>query len=405
MSSVTPPADRRAERLRKLTEISRALTYTTALNDVLRLVTERAAELLGADTSLLMLADEEGYLEVRATHGVDAEAVERFREPLNETLIRRLQGLLDAPLPESFLGVPLVAHGAVTGLLAVVRRGAQAVTEEDEWLLSAVADQVTVAIENARLEEEIRNQRAKRIGAEAADSATDRALATLSHDLRSPLNAIDSYAELIEMEILGPLTEKQREALGRIRMSGRHLLAVLENVLEMTRLSAGVVEFESQPVAAASVIGEAVLMVQPAASARNQSLQADADPRLILQADPNRLRQVLLNLLGNAIKYTPPNGTIEVLGSLQMVEGRKVGAIVVRDNGPGIAPDDLYEVFRPYYRIASAGSPEGAGLGLAISRELIRQMGGEIEVESELGRGSSFIVQVPTAAADPPPDC
>lgn len=401
MSSLNPEEGRRFEQLRKLTEISRALTYTTALDEVLRLATARAAELLEAESALLMLMDEEGLLQVRATHGVAEETLERFRHPLDETLIRRLQGLLGIGAPECFLGVPLVAHGAVTGLLAVVRPGANACTEEEEWLLSAVADQVAVALENARLAEEVRQARTERAraarGADNADDAKDRALATLSHDLRSPLNAIDSYAELMEMEILGPVVDRQREALGRIRMSGRHLLAVLENVLEMARLNAGVVRVHAQIVSLPQVVEEAALLVGHSATAKEQTLVTEPDAELVVRADPDRLRQVLINLIGNAIKYTPPDGVIRLSTAIRESEGLRWGAVAVADTGPGISPEKLDAIFQPYYRVpgTETDSSEGAGLGLAISRELVRQMGGDIDVESEPGRGSTFTVRLP----------
>jgi signal transduction histidine kinase len=332
---------------------------------------------------------------------VDEAALRRDADWADETLARRLHGLLGAYRHECFLGVPLVARGTVTGLLAVVRPDQAPFGEEDEWLLSAAADQVAVALENARLEEEVRRERDGRSravrGAGEADEASDRALATLSHDLRSPLNAIDSYAELIEMEILGPVSDRQREALGRIRMSGRHLLAVLENVLEMTRLSAGVVRIHASSVPAATVIEEAVLMVQPSATLRNQSLVAGEVAEMTLDADPDRLRQVLVNLLGNAVKYTGPGGTIRIGAAAVERGGRRWGAIAVADDGPGIPAEKLEAIFQPYYRLAGAvaDAPEGVGLGLAISRELIRKMGGDIEVESEPGRGSVFTVRLP----------
>src|SRR6185436_15574687 len=276
-----------------------------------------------------MLADENGLLRVRASKGVGEAALRRYGDSPRETLLRRLRGLLGAYLPERFLGVPLVARGMVTGLLAVVRPDGAPFDEEDEWLLSAAADPVAVALENARLDEEVRRERegrtrAAREGGEA-DEASDRALATLSHDLRSPLNAIDSYAELIEMEILGPVSDRQREALGRIRMSGRHLLAVLENVLEMTRLSAGVVRIHASSVSASAVVEEAVLMVRPSATVKNQALKVAAAPAVTLSADPDRLRQVLVNLIGNAVKYTQPSGTIRIEASLLEAEGRRWG--------------------------------------------------------------------------------
>ena len=393
--------DRRSEQLRKLTELSRALTYAVSIDDVLRLAADRAADLLEADRALLMLADDGGLLRVRASHGVDEAALRRFGEAHDDALIDRLQGLLGAPLPESYLGVPLVARGVVTGMLAVARREGGPATEEDEWLLSAAADQVAVALEIARLEEEVRREREVRVraveGAGEADESSDRALATLSHDLRSPLNAIDSYAELMEMGILGPVSERQVEALGRIRMSGRHLLAVLENVLDMTRRSAGVVRVHATSVPAGAVVEEAVLMVRPSATVKNQALKVATAPAVTLSADPDRLRQVLVNLIGNAVKYTQPSGSIRIETSLLEADGRRWGAIVVADDGPGIPAEKLQAIFQPYYRLpdAETDAPEGLGLGLAISRELIRQMGGEVEVVSEPGRGSRFTVRLP----------
>ena len=404
MPPITPREERRAEQLRRLTEISRALTYATALDQVLRLAVARAAELFRAERALLMLADADGLLQVRATYGVEPGVVEGFRERLDETLYRRLQGLLGVTPDACFLGVPLVARGVVTGLLAVMRPGAGPCTDEEEWLLSAVADQAAVALENSRLEAEVRAAREEREQAvSGADEAKDRALATLSHDLRSPLNAIDSFAELMEMEILGPVTDRQREALGRVRMSGRHLLAVLENVLEMARLSAGVVRVDVRTVSLAQVVEEAVLMVRHTAAAREQELRVETGTGLAVEADPDRLRQVLINLVGNAIKYTPPGGVIRVGAARREGGGRSWGAVSVTDTGPGIPREKLSAIFQPYYRIPGSESDgtEGAGLGLAISRELARQMGGDIEVESEPGRGCTFTVRLPAGAGSP----
>jgi sigma-B regulation protein RsbU (phosphoserine phosphatase) len=401
MPLLTPPPDRRADQLRKLTEIGRALTYTVSSDEVLRLAAVRAADLLEAERALVMLVDDRGLLRVRSSHGVDEAALQRFGDALDDPLVERLQGLLGARLPDGYLGVPLVARGVVTGMLAVARRDGRASAGDDEWLLSAAADQVAVALEIARLEEEVRREREGRVraveGAGAADDASDRALATLSHDLRSPLNAIDSYAELMEMAILGPVSERQTEALGRIRMSGRHLLAVLENVLEMTRLSAGAVRIHATSVPVDAVVEEAVLMVRPSAAVKTQSLTVARAPSITLRADADRLRQVLVNLIGNAVKYTRPSGAIRIGAFIAESDGRRWGVVEVADTGPGIPAEMLQAIFQPYYRLpdAAADAPEGLGLGLAISRELIRKMGGDIEVESEPGRGSSFRIRLP----------
>jgi len=406
IASLGTPSEGRFEQFRRLTEISRALTYTLEIDDILPLAADRAAALLESERALLMLSDSDGLLRVRASVGVDAAQLDRFREPLDETLIRRLQGLLGATAPECFLGVPLVVHGRVTGLLAVVRPAGQPCTEEDEWLLSAVADQVAVALENARLQEEVRRERESHTravtGAGEAEEASERALATLSHDVRSPLNAIDSYAELIEMEIFGPVTDRQREALGRIRLSGRHLLAVLENVLEMTRLSAGVVRVKAVPGQAASVVDEAVKLVQPSAASKDQTLEVIDGHDVVIAADPNRLRQVLVNLIGNAIKYTPRSGTIRVTVATVHSDGAHWGTISVEDDGPGIAEEKRQAIFQPYYRLptAAANAPEGLGLGLAISRELIRQMGGDIDLDAGSRGGSVFTIRLPLAQQD-----
>jgi phosphoserine phosphatase RsbU/P len=401
MPPLTVRDEQRFEQLRRLTEISRALTYATALDQILQLAVARAAELLEAQGALLMLADAEGLLQLGATHGVPEEALLRFREPLDETLARRLQGLLGVESQECFLGVPLVAHGAVTGLLAIVRSDANPCSDEEEWLLSAVADQVAVALENARLSDEIeraREDQARAVqGAGEADDAKDRALATLSHDLRSPLNAIDSYAELMEMQIFGPVSDRQREALGRIRLSGRHLLAVLENVLEMARIGAGVVRVHAGAVRLAEVMQEAAMLVRHSATAKSQTLEIESGPPIVVNADADRLRQVLINLIGNAIKYTPTGGSIRLRTAERAGGESGWGEVSVTDSGPGIPPDKQEAIFEPYYRIASseADAPEGAGLGLAISRELVRQMGGDIEVESVVGGGSTFSIRLP----------
>jgi signal transduction histidine kinase len=393
-----PPLDsaRRAEQLRRLTEISRALTYTSSLDEVLRLAVERAVELLKARQAVLMLTDEQGLLHVRAAHGVSSDVVERFREPLDEGLVKRLQGLFGDGREECFLGVPLVSRGEVTGMLAVMRSAGAPCTDADEWLLSALADQAAVALENARLTGEVHREVRERLRAtEAATRSKERALSTLAHDLRSPLNAIDSYAELMEMEILGTVTDRQREALGRIRMSGRHLLAVLESVLEMARLSAGVVRLRPDRVRAGSVVDEAAQIVLPAATAKEQELVVEPGPELWLRTDPGRLRQVLVNLIGNAVKYTPAGGTLRVSTALLGGGGEAWCAISVADTGPGIAPELREVIFEPYYRVEDAAEEAGSGLGLAISRELVRQMGGDIGVVSEPGGGATFTVRLP----------
>ena len=383
-----------SEQLRRLTEISRALTYTTSLEQVTRLTVERSAELLGARAAVLMLPDGVGLLHVRAAVGVEDSLVTRFRAPQDDGLMERLQGLLGAAESE-MIAVPLVVGGAVTGFVAVVT--GSSVTTADEWLLSAVADQAAVALENARLGGEVRIEMEERLRvSEDATSAKDHALSTLAHDIRTPLGAIEGYCGILEAEILGGINDRQRETLGRIRLSGRHLLSLLDNVMDMARLNAGVMELGANPVRLVEVAREAVHLLIPSAEARFQSIVIVDEADVIVAADHDRLRQVLVNLIGNAVKFTPHDGVITVTTCAS--DDGTAGEIRVLDTGPGIADEEREAIFQPYYRSDVTARAPGVGLGLAISHGLVTQMSGELAVQSEPGAGATFIVRLPLVA-------
>jgi phosphoserine phosphatase RsbU/P len=395
MDAATGIDRRRYERIRTLTEVSRALTYTTSIEEVLRLAVARAAELMDAEKAVIMLNDADGLLTVRAAWGVDEARLQECREPLDETLIRRLQGLLGYSADECFLSVPLVARGEVTGLLAAVRTGSAPAAPDDEWLLSALADQASVALENARLSQAVQDERAAHT---LVIEAQGRAHAMLGHELRSPLTAIQAYSELLREEVLGSLNERQRDAVSRIQMSGQHLLAVIESILDTARIGAGMLKLTSRDVPVADVLAEATQMLQPLAAAKNQELRIHDGEALVVRADPHRLRQALMNLISNAIKYTGTKGRVEVEVRATVSAGAAFAAITVRDNGRGIAPDVLPSIFHPYSRAGAPASESGLGLGLFITREVLRQMDGWIEVKSELGAGSTFTAYLPLAA-------
>jgi len=383
------------EHMRRLTDIGRALTYTTSLEQVAHLTVERGAGLLDADAAVLMLSDREGILSVRATHGIAADRVTRFAAPIGDELIERLQGLLDIP-GESFIAVPLVVGGAVSGLLAVGLH--QAATAADEWLLSALADQAAVALENARVGGEVRLEMEDRLRvSEGATIAKDRALSTLAHDIRTPLGAIEGYCANIEDEIYGPINDRQRQALRRVRMSGRHLVSLLDNVMEMARVKAGVLKLSAERVCLADVGRDAVSMLAPAAAAKQQSLELTGVEDVVVIGDKARLRQVLINLLSNAVKFTPPEGSIGVSTARIEVAGAPRGEIRVTDSGPGIADEEQSAIYEPYYRSETTALIPGIGLGLAISQALVNQMGGELTLRSEVNVGSSFAVLLPLA--------
>jgi phosphoserine phosphatase RsbU/P len=382
----------RLERLRTLTEVSRALTYATSIEDVLDLTVQRAAQLMGADKALIMLTDPDGLLTVRAAHGIDPDRVGELREPLTETLIRRLQGLLDYPLPQCFLSVPLVAQGQVTGLLAAVRPLAFGDAEDDEWLLSALADQAAVALENARLADAVRGERDRTA---RLTEAHDRNQATLSHELRSPLSAIQAYSSLLLDGIYGPLNDRQRESIARILKSGEHLLAVIENVLDAARLAAGTLRVAPSRLPVAPVLDEALDMVRPRVAERQQELTIRTLEEVVIEGGASQLRQALVNLLGNASKYTPAGGRIEVTVGRADRDGRPAAAIAIADNGRGIPDHVLPTIFEPYNRAGALPNEPGLGLGLYICRELVRKMDGDIRVTSAPGAGSTFTVLLP----------
>jgi signal transduction histidine kinase len=379
--------------LRRLTEISRALTYTTSLEQVTRLTVARGAELLDAAAAVLMLADPDGLLQVRAVHGIEEERVTRFGAAATGEVTERLQGLFGVA-DECLIAVPLVVGGAVSGLVAVAT--VRPSTAADESLLSSLADHAAVALENARLGGEVRLAMEDRLRAsEGAIDAKDRALATLAHDIRTPLGAIDAYCAIMQDEILGPVTDRQRETLGRVRMSGRHLLSLLDNVMDMARLNAGVVRLNSEPVHLLHVAREAVHLLIPAADAKLQALQVGRSEDAVVMGDHDRVRQVLVNLIGNATKFTPPDGAITVTTSVRVVDGAAFGEVRVCDSGPGIAEAERAAIFEPFYRSEGMLDAPGVGLGLAISLGLARQMGGELAVESQVGTGSEFVLRLP----------
>lgn len=359
----------------------------------MRLTVERGSELLAGSAAVLLLPDADGLLHVRAAHGITSDLLARFSAPMGDELISRLQGLLGAP-EERFIAVPLVVGGEVTGVVAAATQ--RPFTSGDEWLLSALADQAAVALENARLGGEVRFEMEDRLRAsEGATDAKDRALSTLAHDIRTPLGAIEGYCGILQDELQGPINDRQRETLGRIRMSGRHLLSLLDNVMDMARINAGVVHIAAEPIRLADVVREAVHLVEAAAIAKFQKLSIDTADDVVVNADPARLRQVLVNLIGNAVKFTPADGSVTVTIARSSARGQAMGEVRVLDTGPGIPSAESRAIFEPYYRTEDAARSPGVGLGLAISHALVEQMNGELFLESELHKGSTFIVRLP----------
>ena len=238
---------------------------------------------------------------------------------------------------------------------------------------------------------------AARVAADDANRAKSQFLTTMSHELRTPLNAIGGYAQLMELEVQGPITEKQRQSLKRIMSSQRHLLQLVNAVLDLARIEAGRLEYRFEAVEVESMVAGVVPMVEPQLAEGKLTLTRVVDPRLCVRADREKAQQVLINLLTNAVKFTPEGGVVSV--RTRVDESSRMVLIDVRDTGIGIPPEHLARVFEPFVQVASHAKREreGTGLGLAISRDLARGMGGELLATSTLGAGSTFTLALPRA--------
>ena len=234
--------------------------------------------------------------------------------------------------------------------------------------------------------------------AEAASRAKSEFLAVMSHELRTPLNAIGGYAELMAMGIRGPVSEEQQRDLERIRTSQAHLLGLISAMLDLSRIESGQVRYDIEPTPLAPFLEGLDALVEPQAAAKSLALAMGVCAvDLAVLADREKLRQILLNLLSNAIRYTPAGGRIRL--SARPGRGDGVVAIAVSDTGVGIPPEALAHIFEPFVQLDRSLTQvrEGVGLGLAISRDLARAMGGELEVESRVGEGSTFTLTLPAA--------
>jgi signal transduction histidine kinase len=262
---------------------------------------------------------------------------------------------------------------------------------EHEALLAAEAERRRHEEEQARL---ISEAQAARAEAEKANRSKSDFLAAMSHELRTPLNAIAGYAELLELGIHGPVTEDQRTALNRIKHSERHLLALINEVLNYARLEAGAVNYEIATISVKDALAKAEAFVLPLVHSKGLLLEVkECDPALVVSADDAKLSQVLLNLLSNAVKFTEAGGEITV----SCAKADATVEIIVTDTGIGIPPDFLGHIFEPFVQVGrTLSNPhEGSGLGLAISRDLARGMGGDLSATSTPGAGSTFVLSLP----------
>jgi len=320
---------------------------------------------------------------------IDDKMLEAAASTEEERRVVRELGLYSA------IVMPMSAQGHVIGAITFVSaESKRRYVEGDLWFAERLANRAAVAIENSRLFEEAKAARAE---AEGANAAKAQFLASMSHELRTPLNAIAGYAELMELGVLGPVTEKQVEALGRLQRSRRHLNTLVDQVLNFARIEAGKVQFEFASVPVNESLMKLADMIAPQAAGKGLRYSFDGcGADIAVRADRDRLDQIMLNLIGNAVKYTPAGGAIRVAVDCDP----KTVSVSVHDTGPGIPADKQQVIFQPFVQLgpANEGTSTGVGLGLAISRDLARAMGGDVTVRSMNGSGSTFTLTLPRAA-------
>jgi two-component system, NtrC family, sensor kinase len=405
--------------LRALGEVGQAVSSTLDLETVLSTIVSRATQLSGMDAGAIY-----EYDEVREEFHL--RAVDRYADDLVEALrvrpVRKGEGVLGrlAVVGEpvqvrnimdekvyqsgvrkmlirlgyrSLLSVPLLREDRLIGGLVVNRKSAGEFAPQVIELLKTFATQSALAIQNARLFREIEDKGRQ---LEVASQHKSEFLANMSHELRTPLNAIIGFSEVLAERMFGEINDKQAEYLADILDSGRHLLGLINDILDLSKVEAGRMELNLSDFDLPTAVDNTLMLMRERAHRRAITLRRTIDEQLTtVRADERKVKQVLLNLLSNALKFTPEGGSIEV--------GARVRdacfEISVTDSGVGIAPEDQATVFEEFRQVgATAQNAEGTGLGLAISRKFIELHGGRIWVASEVGKGSTFAFTVPLIA-------
>lgn len=271
----------------------------------------------------------------------------------------------------------------------------QAKRAAEESAAQLEAQAIELELQQNQLQQRTEEAEHFRRMADEANKAKSSFLATMSHELRTPLNAIGGYLQILGLGIPGPITDKQRDILERLEQSSRHLLHLINEVLNLSRIEAGQVDYHIEAVSVEKLVASIRPMIEPQLEKKQLAFDVNIPAGLTVQADIEKAGQVLLNLMSNAIKFTEPRGSVEV-------RARRDGSnvlIEVSDTGIGIAQEKLRDIFQPFVQVDSSLTrrAEGSGLGLAISRDLARGMGGDLQVASDPGKGSTFTFQLPSA--------
>jgi two-component system, NtrC family, sensor kinase len=406
--------------LQALGEVGQAISSTLDLQTVLSTIAARATQLSGTDAGVIYEYNEQREVFVpRATEQLEAEIVETMlatpvrkgegatgrlaevQEPIQVPDIvaapaeSRVRDALVRAGYRALLAVPLVREDHLIGGLTVIRKATGEFAPDVIELLRTFATQSALAIQNARLFLEI-EEKSRQL--EAASQHKSEFLANMSHELRTPLNAIIGFSEVLTDRMFGELNEKQEEYLKDIYASGTHLLSLINDILDLSKIEAGRMELEVSDFHLPTALDNALTLVRERAGRRNIGLHTAIDQQLgQIQADERKVRQIVLNLLSNAIKFTPEAGRIEVCA----VPKDGFVEVSVSDTGIGIAPEDQEKVFEEFRQVGTAAKTvEGTGLGLTLCRKFVELHGGKIWVKSQLGEGSTFTFTIPVRRGD-----
>ena len=416
----TAELTRSVEELTALGEVGRALSSTLNLEAVLQTIVTRANQLTGTagcviweydkpreefrllvshyadDTDAAILPARGGVTTIPKGQGLTTQVMEERQavQVPDITVAGAYESPVRKPLVDAghraLLGVPLLSEDEVVGVLAVTRKTPGEFAPEIVRLLTTFATQSALAIQNARLFLEIEDKSRQ---LELASQHKSEFLANMSHELRTPLNAIIGFSEVLTERMFGDLNEKQAEYLKDIYASGTHLLSLINDILDLSKIEAGRMELELADFDLPTAIDNALMLVRERAGRRSITLQTAVDAGLgQVRADERKIRQVVLNLLSNAIKFTPEGGRIEV----GAVSRDGFVEVSVSDTGVGIAREDQEAVFEEFRQVGTAEKKaEGTGLGLALCRRFVELHGGKVRVQSVVGRGSTFTFTIP----------
>ncbi|MBI4589172.1 MAG: GAF domain-containing protein, partial [Candidatus Rokubacteria bacterium] len=410
----TQDLTRSVEELKALGEVSQALSSSLNLRRVLDSVAEHAVKLSNADACGIFESDPDRHTyQVVGSHNFSNEFIEAVQtapvDPRRSVLRRATEAVQAIQVPDiaateevhareislregfrAILAVPMGGENITRGIV-LFRRTPGDFDERIVSLLTTLANQSKVAIENARLFQEIEDKGRQ---LEVANRHKSEFLANMSHELRTPLNAIIGFSEVLSERMFGELNEKQAEYLQDIHSSGRHLLSLINDILDLSKIEAGRMELELATFDLPLALANALTLVQERAGRHGIALDLSVDKHLgPFVGDERKIKQILLNLLSNAVKFTPEGGRI----SVKAMPADGSVEISISDTGIGIAPEDQEAIFEEFRQVGSdyARKREGTGLGLTLTKKFVEMHGGRIWVKSEVGKGSTFTFTLP----------